>query len=47
MTSKYFAENPIGTDFDPEELVRKIQAGESHEVLKKRVEIGSRGLPDF
>ena len=44
MTSKYFAENPIGTDFDPEELVKKVEAGENHAAIKKRVEIGPRGL---
>jgi catechol-2,3-dioxygenase len=47
MASKYFAENPIGTDFDPEDLVKKIEAGESHAAIKKRIEIGPRGLPDF
>lgn len=47
MSSNLFSENPIGTDFDPEELVRKVQAGESPAALKKRIEIGPRGLPDF
>ena len=47
MSSKFFAENPIGADFDPDELFSKVQAGESHAALKKRVEIGPRGLPDF
>ncbi|KIW76364.1 hypothetical protein Z517_11110 [Fonsecaea pedrosoi CBS 271.37] len=48
MNSKYFAENPIGTDFDPEELIRKIEGGVADEAeLKKRVEIGPRGLPDL
>ncbi len=47
MSSKFFAENPIGTDFDPEELIRRIRAGESEHVLKKRIEIGPRGLPNF
>ena len=45
MSSKYFAENPIGTDFDPEEIISKVQAGESLGALKKRIEIGLRGLP--
>jgi len=27
MTGKYFAENPIGTDFDPSELVEKLRLG--------------------
>lgn len=45
MASEEFAENPIGVDFDPEELIRMLQAGESEESLKKREKIGSRGLP--
>ncbi|KAL6253127.1 hypothetical protein RBB50_000848 [Rhinocladiella similis] len=45
MHGKYFAENPIGTDFDPEELIQRIKNGEDEETLKKRVEIGPRGLP--
>jgi len=44
MTSKYFAENPLGTDFDPEELIKKLQAGENDDSLKKRIEIGPRGI---
>ncbi|KAI1616604.1 Glyoxalase/Bleomycin resistance protein/Dihydroxybiphenyl dioxygenase [Exophiala viscosa] len=48
MTGKYFAENPIGTDFDAEELIQKIKDGVPDADLKKRVEIGPRGLPsDF
>jgi catechol-2,3-dioxygenase len=45
MESKEFAENPIGTDFDPEELIRRLKAGEDHASIKKRIEIGPRGLP--
>lgn len=45
MASEEFAENPIGVDFDPEELIRRLQAGESEESLKKREKIGPRGLP--
>ena len=47
MTSKEFAENPVGTDLDPEELIERIRKGDSDEVLKKRPEVGPRGLPDF
>lgn len=47
MTSEAFSVNPIGTDFDPEELIARIRKGEADEVLKKRPEIGPRGLPDF
>lgn len=46
MESPEFAENPIGTDFDPDELIERIRAGgEDEEALKKRVEIGPRTLP--
>ena len=44
MKSKHFAENAIGTDFDPEDLVRRIKGGESERDLKRRVEIGPRAL---
>jgi catechol-2,3-dioxygenase len=44
MNSKLFAENPIGTDFDPEDLVRRLQSGESHASFKKRVEVGPRSM---
>lgn len=47
MAGKHFAENPIGTDFDPEDYIRRIGAGEGEASMKKRVEIGARGLPDF
>jgi len=47
MASKAFAENPIGTDFDPEELIRRLESGEDHASIKKRIEIGPRGLPEW
>ncbi|EXM15816.1 Glyoxalase/fosfomycin resistance/dioxygenase domain [Fusarium oxysporum f. sp. vasinfectum] len=47
MNGKEFIENPIGTDFDPEDLIQKIKDGRPESELKKRVEIGSRELPDF
>ncbi|KIW55576.1 hypothetical protein PV05_04308 [Exophiala xenobiotica] len=46
MTSKEFGENPVGTDFDAEGFIARLKQGESEEVLKKRVEIGPRALPD-
>lgn len=46
MESKEFGENPIGTDFDPEELLKRLKSGESERQIKKRIEIGPRGLPD-
>ncbi|OAL34278.1 hypothetical protein AYO20_06534 [Fonsecaea nubica] len=45
MASKQFNENPIGTDFDPKELIRRLNSGEDHASIKKRVEIGPRALP--
>jgi len=47
MKSKFFAENPIGADFDPEDYITRLSQGESEAVLMKRVEVGYRGLPDF
>lgn len=45
--SGYFAENPVGTDIDPEDMMRRLENGESEEVLKRRVEIGPRSVPDL
>jgi catechol-2,3-dioxygenase len=42
-----FAENPIGVDFDPAELMRRLRAGESEGSLKRRPHIGPRGMADF
>ncbi|KAE8357829.1 hypothetical protein BDV27DRAFT_164151 [Aspergillus caelatus] len=47
MTAAEFAENPIGTDFDVEVMVTAIQNGLDESVLKKRKEIGRRGMPDL
>ncbi|KAH7385828.1 Glyoxalase/Bleomycin resistance protein/Dihydroxybiphenyl dioxygenase [Pyrenochaeta sp. MPI-SDFR-AT-0127] len=46
MKSKEFAENPIGVDFDPEDMIQRLIQGETEKALLKRVEIGPRGLPD-
>ena len=40
--SKFFAENPIGTDFDHEKFVARLNSGESETSIKTRVEIGAR-----
>lgn len=40
-----FAENPIGVDFEPEDLLARYRRGESEAELKKRPNIGPRGLP--
>lgn len=42
LVSKEFAENPIGTDFDAEDLVKRLQAGEDQSSIKKRIETGQR-----
>lgn len=44
MSGPLFAENPVGTDFDPEELCKQVQSGVPESELKKRIEIGPRGL---
>jgi catechol 2,3-dioxygenase-like lactoylglutathione lyase family enzyme len=46
--SPAFAVNPIGVEFDPEDLVRRLRAGETEAALKKRPDIeGSKGLADI
>lgn len=47
MSSPHFAENPIGTDVDVEDLIQRVKDGESEASLKKRVEIGPRELPNM
>lgn len=42
-----FAENPIGVDFDPDELAGRLRAGEPEARLKKRPDIGPRTAADF
>jgi catechol-2,3-dioxygenase len=44
FTSQAFAENPIGVDFDPHELLRRLRAGESEHDLKAYHPIGPRGF---
>ncbi|KAI1627451.1 Glyoxalase/Bleomycin resistance protein/Dihydroxybiphenyl dioxygenase [Exophiala viscosa] len=44
MVSPAFAENPVGVDFDPEDLVKKLQAGEPEKGLKVRPSSGPRGI---
>jgi catechol-2,3-dioxygenase len=39
-----FAENSVGVEFDPEDLLRRLEAGESEAVLKRRPNIGPRGI---
>lgn len=37
-----FATNPIGVDFDPENLLRELENGADEKTLKKRADIGAR-----
>ena len=42
--SEAFATNPIGVDFDPEELRQRLLAGEDEAALKLRPDSGPRGV---
>ncbi|KAI1473326.1 hypothetical protein K445DRAFT_330035 [Daldinia sp. EC12] len=44
MASPEFIENPIGVDFDPEDIIRRLKSGEPEKELKKRPNIGPRGF---
>ncbi|KAI1298548.1 Glyoxalase/Bleomycin resistance protein/Dihydroxybiphenyl dioxygenase [Xylaria venustula] len=44
MTGPEMKENPIGVDFDPEELIRKLESGVPESEIKKRPNIGPRGV---
>lgn len=44
--SEEFAENPIGVQFDPEDLIARLKAGEPERDLVKRPRIGAQGLDD-
>lgn len=44
MMSPEFAENPIGADFVPEDLIEKLANGEEERHLKKRAYVGPRGI---
>ena len=39
-----FAENPIGVDYDPEELIKRLENGEAFESMVKRPQAGPRGI---
>jgi catechol 2,3-dioxygenase-like lactoylglutathione lyase family enzyme len=45
--SPAFAENPIGVEFDPDDMLRRLKAGESEAELKRRPDVGKRGLADI
>ena len=44
MKAPKFQENPIGVDFDPEDMIKRIKSGEPLESLVERGDIGPRGL---
>jgi catechol-2,3-dioxygenase len=46
MMSQDFSDNPMGVDFVPEDLIKRLEAGESHQSIKKRPMIGKREWPD-
>lgn len=45
--SDAFAENPVGVEFDPEDLLARFKAGESEADLKRRPNAGPKGLSDI
>jgi hypothetical protein len=45
IESAAFQENPLGTDFDPEELVRRVRSGEGEDSIKARPNVGPRSFP--
>ncbi|KAJ5382476.1 hypothetical protein N7517_000387 [Penicillium concentricum] len=47
MTGPEMAENPLGVEYDPEEMIRKLQEGVPEAELIKRPSIGPRGLDDL
>lgn len=48
FASKEFEDNPIGVDFDPEELIERLRSGEDDRSIKKRKNIGVRqGIPGW
>ncbi|KAK5213160.1 hypothetical protein LTR20_009280 [Exophiala xenobiotica] len=48
FASKEFEDNPIGVDFDPEELIERLRSGEDERSIKKRKNIGVRqGIPGW
>ena len=47
IRSEAFRANPVGTDFDPLDLIRRLEAGESEESVKMRIESGPRQFPSY
>jgi len=47
FSSPAFGINPVGVDFDPDDLLSRLLAGESEKVLKERPDIGPRTLESY
>lgn len=45
--SEDFAENPVGVEFDPEDLLVRLRAGVDEAELKRRPRAGAKGLDDI
>ncbi|TGJ80607.1 hypothetical protein E0Z10_g8165 [Xylaria hypoxylon] len=43
MVGPEFLQNPIGADFEPEELIRKLENGVPESDIKRRPNVGDRG----
>lgn len=44
VASEAYRTNPIGADFDPEEMIQRLESGEELSKLVKRDDIGPRGI---
>lgn len=44
--SEAFAQNPIGVEIDPADLLRRLRAGEPEASLKTRADVGTKTLAD-
>jgi catechol-2,3-dioxygenase len=44
MSGPAFADNPIGVDFEPEDLIKRLNSGEAESSIKRRPESGRRDL---
>ena len=44
MKGENFKQNPIGTDFNPEEMIRKLEEDNDWQGWRVRTEIGKRGI---
>lgn len=47
MRSHSYSENPIGVNFDPEELIEMLAKGADPETIKKRIDVGPKDFKDI